>query len=300
MSAEEYYPVIGRAVGKAMGVLLTEKHLYQAVDLDLGFLPDLAKRYFDRKPRGPSTAGGSYGPNDTMEDALKAITGYTKATWSPYITGKPNQVIPGTGTGSGPIMFELPTINTYCSACESRPPFNPVPDGSYLIFGPKEDNLFCLRYVCQQCKEHSVCFLVRREESKKLRLCGRDPLETIPSPTFLPKAHRKFYGDAAIAHHAGQTLAGIFLLRVFVEQFWRSRPEVKPLYDQDPRIPGEKLGEAYQQTLPQDFRARFPSLTDVYSDLSAAMHEARGDAGVFEGCQNRIEEHFDARRLFKL
>jgi len=63
---------------------------------------------------------------------------------------------------------------------------------------------------------------------------------------------------------------------------------------------GEEQGAAYQATLPPDFKARFPSLSDVYSQLSGAMHEANPDAPLFERCCANAIEHFEARKLFKL
>jgi hypothetical protein len=144
-----------------------------------------------------------------------------------------------------------------------------------------------------------VYFLVRREDLK-LRLCGRDPIEAVPPPKVLPGSHSKFYSDAQIAHHAGQTLAGIFLLRTFIEQFWRSVPEVQELIKQQARATGDEQATAYQAMLPPDFKSRFPSLSDVYGQLSTAMHEAKADAALFEDCCAKIVEHFEARRLFKI
>ena len=139
-----------------------------------------------------------------------------------------------------------------------------------------------------------------RREGLKIRLSGRDPIEVVSLPEFLPKAQSKYYSNARIAHHAGQTLAGLFLLRVFIEQFWRSLPVMQALLKQDSRTPGEKQGEAYQGTLPKDFRSRFSSLSEVYSNLSAGMHSAEATAELFDDACRKIEEHFDARRLYRI
>jgi hypothetical protein len=98
-----------------------------------------------------------------------------------------------------------------------------------------------------------------RREALKLRLAGRDPIEILPTPKVLPKAPSKYYSDAIIAHHAGQTLAGLFLLRVFVEQYWRTVPAVQALLTEEPRATGERQGDAYQSSLPTDFKNRFLS-----------------------------------------
>lgn len=205
-----------------------------------------------------------------------------------------------TGAMRDVIMFEPPHINTYCGTCNDRPPHNPVSDhcASSILIGHEQDQWYHVAYECQQCKTIPIRFLVRREG---LRLClaGRDPIEFIPPPPGL-KGPTKFYSDAQVAHHAGQTLAGIFLLRTYIEQYWRSRPQVQALIQQDARATGEKQGEIYQATLPTDFKSRFPSLLDLYGRLSAAMHEAKADADVFQSCAGKIAEHFDARRVFKL
>ena len=81
-------------------------------------------------------------------------------------------------------------------------------------------------------------------------------------PPVIPKAQRKYFSDAIIAHHASHTLAGLFLLRTFIEQFWLSLNLTSEPIDQ--RLTGENFGEAYAKTLPSDFKSRFPSLGDLY------------------------------------
>lgn len=200
---------------------------------------------------------------------------------------------------SPPVHFDLPTINTFCDHCETRPPFNPVADGSYLVQGLGRDEFFYLGYQCQQCKGQPIRFLVRRE-GLKLRLAGRYPLEVLPTPKVLPKSVSKYYGTAMVAYHAGQTLAGLFLLRVFIEQFWQTLPKIKTLLETQPRATGDEQGDAYQDTLPPDFKSRFPSLKDVYGRLSKAIHSADENADLFDDSCAKIVEHFDARRLYKI
>jgi hypothetical protein len=69
---------------------------------------------------------------------------------------------------------------------------------------------------------------------------------------------------------------------------------------QQPRATGDEQGEAYQATLPTDFKSRFPSLSDIYGRLSVAMHKADADAALFEECCAKVVKHFEARRLFDL
>jgi hypothetical protein len=53
-------------------------------------------------------------------------------------------------------------------------------------------------------------------------------------------------------------------------------------------------------TLPEDFRAHFPSLRDIYGVLSDAMHKADASPEIFNKAKADIEMHFDARRLRRL
>jgi hypothetical protein len=197
----------------------------------------------------------------------------------------------------------LPTINTYCATCKERWPFNPVLSQSFFTAYTTKDcgikQCFYLTYECQNCKRDFVSFIVSRV-ANKIQLSGREPIEALPVPVCLPNGPAKYYSSGLIAHHAGQTLAGLFLLRVFVEQFWKSVPEVKALLAGDPRATGEKQGDAYQSTLPPDFKSRFPSLRDIYGKLSEAMHGAKDDANIFDSCSADIVEHFEARKLFKI
>jgi hypothetical protein len=199
------------------------------------------------------------------------------------------------------VGFSLPSINTYCDICKSRPPYNPIIGLSCVVADKKNQvsQWYDLAYECQQCKGTPVRFLVRRD-GLRLQLCGRDPIEAVPVPNFLPKAQSKFYSNAQIAHHAGQTLAAIFLLRTFIEQFWRSLREVRAVLQVQPKATGDEQGAAYQTTLPDEFKGRFPSLPDIYGKLSAAMHQADANAGLFEDSCQKVEEHFDVRRLYKM
>jgi hypothetical protein len=195
--------------------------------------------------------------------------------------------------------YPLPTVKLTCNHCGERGPFNPVGALVETARRDRDNQWVHLSYECQNCKGEPIRFLVRRRRTK-LTLSGRDPFETIELPSFIPKQHADNLRNALIANHAGQTLAGIFLMRVFIEQFWKSIPEVFAAVKGKARPTRDELGEAYKATLPAAFKERFPTLVETYDVLSADMHSARGDAKVFEKGYDDIVEHFDARRLFKL
>lgn len=296
---ERCVSAIGLEVTEAFKQLLSEKHLYQKTDVGLGCVSDLAKTLHDDselRASEPSMGGDYYKARPSLESLIEEGKSIANNLWIPK--GIPLPTL-GFSHEAAPIWFELPTINTYCNDCGERWPFNPVSEGSHLVQGAGEDEFYFLGYKCQQCKGEPIRFLVRRE-GLKLRLAGRYPLEVLPTPKVLPKTVCKYYGNAVIAHHAGQTLAGLFLLRVFIEQFWRTIPAVKELTVKQPKATGDEQGSMYQDTLPPDFKSRFPSLKDIYGKLSVAIHSACEDAKLFDESCAKIIEHFEALRLFKL
>ncbi len=135
-------------------------------------------------------------------------------------------------------------------------------------------------------------FIVRRENFK-LTLSGRAPIEHIEIPRTIPKNIQRFYSGAIVAYQSGQTLAGIFLLRTLIEQWAKSVATEKDLQ-------ADEAIDSYLITLPDDFKGRFPSLRVLYGELSLDIHTATGSAELFEKARNQIDEHFEARRLFKI
>jgi hypothetical protein len=119
-------------------------------------------------------------------------------------------------------------------------------------------------------------------------------------PKVLPRKQSEYFGNAIVAFQSGQTLAALFLLRVFIEQYWRSLEVVSKKNSGKAKPTGDELGAAYNATLPDDFKSRFPSLLEIYKDLSAAIHLANPDGDLFQDATRKVTEHFDARRLFKL
>jgi hypothetical protein len=153
--------------------------------------------------------------------------------------------------------------------------------------------LFTSSYQCQSCQQHLEAFLLRKNEFA-LSIEGRSPMEHIEVPSFFPKAESKYLRDAEVAANSGKTLAAIFYLRTFVEQYVR-RMTGQPL-----ATDVTELLDAYSQTLPLAQRDQMPALGTIYSHLSIAIHSASEDADVFTTCRADLERHFDFRRLFGL
>ncbi len=227
------------------------------------------------------------------------------------------------------VAFAMPNVEAYCDKCQARKPFNlnagdagstttiasqfrnsvppqvnPVGYTSPLGTHEFSRQFFMLVMQCQGCKTSLVTFLISRQPAKtdngqksvvRLTLVGRGPIEVIESPKSLPKSLRKYYSAAVLAFHSGQMLPALFMLRTLIEQHMRASvlAELKVRR-------GDELCEAYKSLLPDDFKARFPSLADTYQNLSGALHEAREDRALFESELEKVHEHFDAVFLFKL
>lgn len=223
--------------------------------------------------------------------------------WSPL--GRNSEWQPEGDLPLSGVMFQMPDARLYCPECASVQAFNALADrrGLYDVPGRvyegdgKTDRgtiqAFAIAYLCQACKKAPEVFLVRRE-GPQLILCGRSPIEQFSVPGCIPKEMGPFFSGAVIAHQSGQTLAGNFLLRTLVEQFARFASGATP------EMRADQVIEAYMATLPDDFKRNFPSFKDIYSKLSADIHAAVGDAGVFDEAQASIVRHFEARRIMPL
>jgi len=220
----------------------------------------------------------------------------------PIMAGAEQVSFQDVGTGNidlRPTLL-LHNVRLVCSVCNSREAFAPV--GSSDVSADRSGNhtkgfknvqVFSIAYQCQVCKEIPETFLVRWE-GLSLKLEGRSPFETLDIPPQIPKKEAKFYRDAVVAMHGGKTLAALFYLRTFLEQFARRVTGIAG------RETGENIMEAYGTSIPENLRGSIPSMREWYGKLSEAVHGAREDATLFESAREAIDQHFDVRRVFKI
>ncbi len=203
---------MGQSVADAFKRLLSEKHLYQSVEVDLTLVSSMANHILKDWNESFYNPGGRHLgealPETKMELEKSKVTKLAFGCQENHTDHPYFRVIRVF------VSFELPTINTFCDHCKERWPFNPVADGSYLVQGHGQDEFFYLGYQCQQCKGEAIRFLVRRE-GLKLRLAGRYPLEVLPSAKSVAKISQQILRQRSYCSYAGQTLTGLFLLRVF-------------------------------------------------------------------------------------
>jgi hypothetical protein len=271
------------SITRTLKSLFQTKHLYQSelVNIDNTFDVELMLL-----------------KKDSLEKAKESFLLNAKSNWATEDTGS-KQVGAPIDTR---ITFDIPDVKLYCSKCGGLEAFNSVSCEEFFSRGSSTSEIFSLTpgttiqtfifsFLCQSCKSVPETFMVRRE-GFKLILCGRSPIEYVEVPNVIPKAIKRFYSSAIVAHQSGETLAGLFLLRTLLEQWVVSKTEGATSADQ--------AIELYMNSLPSDFTSRFPSFRAIYSELSGDIHSAKGSPELFESVKNRIIEHFDARRLFKL
>ncbi len=282
--AEAIEQRIQQEVAASFKKLLEQKHLYQSLDVEVdAVIEELAKIQIKES--------GRIEPNLI----IRGSSFFAK----PWIVTDPTgrfSYPPGTGI----CIFNLSHIKTFCERCERIEPFNPFAavdfldqprDSTHYSLSTGVVQNFVLSFLCQGCKLIPEVFIVRRV-GKKLSICGRSPIEHVEVARYIPQAAKQYVSGAIVAHQSGQTLAGLFLLRTSIEQWIRSLGAKHEKADQ--------AIDWYMTTLPPDFKSQFPSLRDVYGLLSDAVHAANASATLFDKTKADIEEHFDARRLYKL
>src|SRR3954471_18805498 len=208
-----------QASAEALKTLLESKHLYQRVSINV-----------DEIIAGVS---GRMARNETRFDPFAAAM---KKEGRLHPSPHRWAFDPSDLDSSLPLLsLVLRNIKVVCNSCKERETFasfwseemtNRVLLAASLGHGSSVNDtdplfqVYVLAYQCQTCKEQPIVFLVRRQKWS-LILVGRSPFADIQVPSFLPKTERHFYRDAVVAYQAGQTLAALFLLRTFIEQFGR-------------------------------------------------------------------------------
>jgi hypothetical protein len=275
-------------------LLLETKHLYPRLSIDptSKLLPVLAE--FDPAVR---TSVEEFVKDVLPGEQFLASAGRLSAV-SKTSTEPPEEML----------CLLIGNVKLLCSSCGERELFSPVwyrdlhnelrkPVSAPIMpmrksSGGVIDQLFLLEYQCQRCKGALEAFLVRRR-GWYLTLEGRSPMEGIETPKHIPKKERTLFSEAVVAMNAGKTLAALFYLRTFIEQFARRQTGMM-----NTRADGDEIMDAYSKTLPNQFRDQLPSLRPWYAKLSEALHAARADEALLEEAMREISRHFDIRRVF--
>jgi len=209
--------------------------------------------------------------------------------------------------GQVPLVLLLKNVTMFCRQCDRREAFRPIwyrdvavelkqlPSSGLVRHLPLADMFqdFVLVYQCQHCEGVPETFVVRRD-NWSLSLDGRSPMASVETLPYIPKKEDHLFRDAIIAHGSGKTLAGLFYLRTFIEQFGR---RITGLYG---KKTGDEILSEYSKTLPANVRDSMPSLADWYEKLSIALHSANPDEELFKNAQEKIEKHFEIRKAMSI
>jgi hypothetical protein len=302
MLFERVKPKISSSIENGFKELLENRHLYQNlyiqppdIEIVIGELKDIL-------------AGSSPPFGDTQEISTEYVhSSFLEIEWivkNPFGRRSAGGYVTPTANSDIKIVsieFEPKTVKLFCTNCKriEAYSFQQGKDllkdlrGPELFTDPINEQIFSVTYQCQSCKSLPEVFLVRRKKDK-ISLHGRSPIEFVVTPSFLPKEQRKYFSDSIVAFNSGQTLAGIFLLRTFIEQFVRS-------ISKDPLTQNkDSLFSEYAESLPKEFKQHFPSLGKIYDQLSSDIHGATGSEELYNQMKFDIEKHFDAKRLFEL
>jgi hypothetical protein len=277
---------LSKEITKTLKSLLETKHLYQSTNVDI----DSARATI--KPQGYITDAFQNVPLNTFIEQI--VNGYWESN---------SLILGNSGAFNGEnVAVIIPGVKILCKECDRIEAFNSI---SIMDFSKKvqpeiQENsrnevvqIFVLSFLCQSCKSIPEVFIIRRE-GIKLILSGRSPMETISVPKDIPKPVKEYYIGALLAFQSGQTLPANFMLRVLIEQWVRhntQEPASREVFE---------VIDKYMKSLGNGFTGQFYSIRQLYEELSADIHGATGSIALFEKTLNEINNHFEARRLFKL
>jgi hypothetical protein len=284
---------IGRDAAKKLKLLLEGRHIYQHVVIDGEEL------VLPWKVRAQTSALGIVRDEPDF-DRQNFTLGSTELSLVE---------VGGAGEEYSVLTLVVENVKLFCSECGASEAFMPVwfqdltnelekgqrhsyrtgPD----VRLPAGFQLFAILLQCQRCTGKPEAVLIRRD-GWRLSLHGRSPMEHVDVPKCIPKEERHLFRDAIIAGNGGKTLAGLFYLRAFIEQFARR------IVGETGRRSANELMDDYGKTLSEQHRGLMPSLRDWYEKLSQPIHAAKDDENLFEEARAAIEQHFEIRRVFKM
>lgn len=286
--------------------LLETKHLYQAgtaFDLDAFIDANMAAMPMPEPPGRDQ----DYRRYSAIQAARANLRRAACQPWLPIQSYGPEELEKRQRAGqadmASPLLFEFPFVRLYCRRCHRREPYHalsvsdalederprPDPDAEPTM----TDQIFLALYQCQGCRSAPE-FLAVARNGMKVKLVGRQPIESVEVPDEVPREESEFLRSARIAFNTGNVLAALFYLRTLIEQFARRKT------NRIARETGDVLMSKYSATLPDDLRGRMPSLGEWYEKLSEALHEARDDEELYRAAEEKILHHFELRRAARL
>lgn len=280
---------MNEAIASSFKALMETKGLYQSVPIDRASalqqvrdrtLPAFVNEFERLLRRGYPERGG-----------------LTLADSDLYLAGTQQQLL----------VLRPVNVKLFCAKCDRDEAFKPLwsqeitneiskpsaGKGNAAREFPVDFQIFSLVYQCQSCLGLPEIFLIKRA-GQKIAIQGRSPIQSVAVPTYIPKEEAKWYRESLIARNAGRTLAAIFYLRTFIEQFARRVTQIQD------RRSGEEILSEYNTTIPEPPRSSMPSLKQCYEKLSEAIHTANENADLLKSTIEDVDTHFDFRRVYRM
>jgi hypothetical protein len=275
----------------ALSELLETKHLYQKVSVD-------------PKPVANAVSETIVYPAD--KDAYKIWLAKQREHLKLVPATQPRLTIAGSVSQLLSTLI-IDNVKLYCSNCGGREAFAPIwfadtfnsttrggTNGYPSTFSAGPDsNMVLIHFQCLICKTRPEILLIERDKWE-LKLHGRSPMETVEVPHYIPKAESRLYSDGVIAFDSGKTLAALFYLRSFLEQFARR------VTGTTEKLRGDELMEKYNEGLPSPQRDWMPSLRDAYEKISIPIHSATDDVATFNDMKAKVDKHFEIRKVHEI
>ncbi len=277
---------VRRVVSAAIADLLENKHLYQSVTVSGEPIDQRIEttRFRSEVARTPRAMEHMFNEMKTSMKALVAADlSFVEWRLGTYIRPFRQQLLQAGERMSALAIEQAPTVTVLCDRCDQIWPHNSGYDGwqsnmrEWLLpgSGQEVEQLFLIPYQCQKCRGSPVVFMIMRRGAK-MPIVGRSIFERVKIPDYLRNVPgSEHYSHAAIAFNSNHVLAGLFYLRTFIEQYWRTI-----LGCEDLRMTGEDLANAYKERLPDDWPTGRvgKSLGRVYDELSEKLHAADASA----------------------
>jgi hypothetical protein len=289
------------AVEGAMRELVTNKLLYQKVEVDLGGLPAALKkagveitaeklaelqREVSLRPWKLETR--HFGDDPRTAEILR----FASVGCQPLETEQ----------GNRNLHFYVPSVPLWCRVCKRETTFIGIVGSSEQGLGhqyPRRsdrgtEQVYTITYRCEVCRSVLHAVLVRRE-GMRLHLCGFAPRREQRAARSVPKALEPILMDADNAVAEGDLFAGYYHLRTMLEHHIKGSLGINP----DVQMRGEDLVAQYNAMLPNGLKEMLPSLKTAYEKLSQALHSRAGSYEDYTAHQTSICDHLEGVSLLK-
>jgi hypothetical protein len=277
--------LMSEAIHDVLKGLLSDTYLYQNRAIDLGMVTAKADEVYS---------------SEALADE------FTHRPWIPYSKNRGFTAIERQFTSSRPsdpltiplremhLQFVIPTIVTWCSKCQSAELHDSIP---HLALSPYHINpeaiaeplgyqTLLFNFQCHKCKSPPITFMVRRE-LLKLQLCGRSKPYFPVVPREIPRTLREIYAASVGAAACGDLAGAFYHLRTLLEHHMKTTCSVRI----EEQLDGSELCQRYNKTM-DPIVAERASLTRLFSDCCANLHQRTGGFEEFTSGLQRIEVHF--------